>query len=262
MKKSIYSKLGFVAVLAAVLIITGCHKTKDKAANGSLGIHLHTDIDTLEVDSLGSLYPDHNGRLMALNDARFYISDISIQNENGSWYEIPNSLILKSYELEDYYVASVPSGNYTSIRFYVGLDSATNASTPASHNSSSGQDTVLSSILEPNMYFGPNQGYKFLYLSGSILLVGSHSPVPVTYQIGGVASRQLITMPFLAYTVQPGLLHYVHINCDYGKLLEGISISTGHNDNGNSFGTASQVTTATLVADSIQNMFIYEPGQQ
>ena len=262
MKKSIYSKIGLMAALAAVLIIAGCHKVKDKAANGSIGIHLHTQIDTNEVDVLGQLYPDHNGRLLALNDARFYITDVSLQNADGSWYSIPNSMILKTYEAEDYYIASVPSGNYTSIRFYVGLDSATNASLPSSHNNSSGQDTILSSILEPNMYFGAGQGYKFLYLSGAVLPTGSHSPVSVNYQVGGNSNRQLITMPYLAYSVQPGLLHYVHIWCDYGKLLEGIAISTGNNDIGNSFGTGQQVTTATLVADSIQNMFTYEPGQQ
>ena len=262
MRNGVYSKAGLVAVIAAVLIFSSCHKVKDKAANGSIGLHLHTQIDTNEVDVLGNLYADHNGRLLALNDARFYITDISLQNSDGSWYNIPNSMILKTYETEDYYIASVPSGNYTSIRFYVGLDSATNASAPSSHNNSSGQDTILSSILEPNMYFGAGQGYKFLYLSGSVLPTGSHSPVPVNYQVGGNANRQLITMPYLSYSVQPGLLHYVHIWCDYGRLLEGISISTGHNDNGNSFGAGAQVTTATLVADSIQNMFIYEPGQQ
>ena len=262
MKNIVYSKIALMIVLAAVLIITGCHKVKDKAANGSIAVHLHTQIDTNEVDVLGQLYPDHNGRLLALNDARLYISDVSLQKADGSWYDIPNSMILKTYETEEYYIGSVPSGNYTSIRFYVGLDSVTNASTPSSHNNSSGQDTILSSILEPNMYFGAGQGYKFLYLSGSVLPSGSHSPVAVNYQVGGNANRKLVTMPYLSYSVQPGLLHYVHIWCDYGKLLEGISISAGNNDNGNSFGTSTQVITATLVADSIPNMFTYDPAQQ
>ena len=260
MKNKFYSIVTLAAVLVLLVAVSSCHR--DKPANGSIGLHLHTQIDTNEVAVLGQLYPDHNGRLMAINDARFYITDISLQNSNGTWYDIPNSMILKTYEVEEYFVASVPSGNYTSIRFYVGLDSATNASLPSSHNSSSGQDTVLSSILEPNMYFGAGQGYKFLYLAGSILPTGSHSPVAVNYQIGGVPNRQLITMPLLNYTVLPNLLHYVHIWCDYGKLLEGINISTGNNDIGNTFGSGQQISTATLVADSIQNMFTYEPGQQ
>ncbi len=262
MKNKIYSALLFIAVVAGLLVFTGCHKTKDKAANGQFGLHLHTQIDTNEVDTLGFLYPDANGRLMAINDARMYISAIGLQKEDGSWYDIPGSLILKTYETEEYYIASVPSGNYTSVRFYVGLDSATNASTPDSHNNSSGQDTVLSSTLEPNMYFGPGQGYKFLYLSGAVLPTGSHSPVPVSYQIGGSASYKLVTMPTLNYTVQPGVLHYVHIWCDYGRLLEGINIATNTNDVGNTFGTGAQINTATLVADSIPNMFTYEPDQQ
>ena len=74
MRNGVYSKAGLVAVIAAVLIFSSCHKVKDKAANGSIGLHLHTQIDTNEVDVLGNLYADHNGRLLALNDARFYIS--------------------------------------------------------------------------------------------------------------------------------------------------------------------------------------------
>ena len=259
MKNKIY--ISIYLVLAALIILSACHHSKNPPAPGQIGLHLHTMVDTNEVGALGTFYPEPHSTLwkaISLNYAQFYISGISLQNPDGSWYPIPGAIVLKRYEIEDYYVASIPSGNYTSIRFYVGLDSATNATTPAQNNSAA--DSILSGN-ENFMYFGAGQGYKFMAFSGATR-TGTTDSIPFTYQIGGNQNRQLITMPFLNYTVIPNQLLYVHIWCDYGRLLEGITINNTTHNSGNSYGTGPQVTTATLVADSIQNMFIYEPGQK
>ena len=260
MKNKIYSTVTLVFIAAMLFFFAGCKK--DGPQFGQLGLRLFTQIDTNAVTAESQLYPDHNGRLMAINDARFYISGVSVQNANGTWYSIPNSLLLKTYENQNYDITSpVPSGSYTSVRFYVGLDSATNASNPVADTASTGIDSVLSANLEPNMYFGAGEGFKFFYFTGYILPSGSHSPVPVNYQIGGNVNRQLVTMPLLNFTIKTGAVHYVSIACDYGKLFEGINLAFGNNDNGNSFGSGAQMSTAILVADSIPNMFSYTAGQ-
>ena len=261
MKNRLYSASIASAVLMILFFLSGCSK-KEVTQFGQFGLHLSTQIDTNTVAVEGQLYPDHNGRLMAINDARFYISSVSLQKTDGSWYTIPGSLLLKTYEKQDYNITSVvPSGNYSAIKFYVGLDSLTNAINPAVDSNATNQDSVLSSTLEPNMYFGAGEGFKFFYFSGYILPSGSHSPVAVNYQIGGNANRQLVTMSGLNFTVSQGRVHFVSIVCDYGKLFEGITISNSLNGNGNSFGNTAQANTATLVADSIPNMFSYVPFQ-
>ena len=147
------SKYMFAFAIASLFLFAGCKK--DGPQFGQFGLHLSTQIDTNTVAVEGQLYPDHNGRLMAINDARFYISSVSLQKTDGSWYTIPGSLLLKTYEKQDYNITSVvPSGNYSAIKFYVGLDSLTNAINPAVDSNATNQDSVLSSTLEPNMYFG------------------------------------------------------------------------------------------------------------
>src|ERR1035437_8086554 len=165
MKSRVYLVGIFAAALAVLLFFSGCNK-KEATQFGQFGLHLSTQIDSNAVVAEGQLYPDHNGRLMAINDARFYITNVSLQKNDGSWYAIPNSLLLKIYEKQDYNITGVvPAGNYTAVRFYVGLDSLINAINPATDSSATNQDSVLSSTLEPNMYFGAGQGYKFFYFS-------------------------------------------------------------------------------------------------
>ncbi|MDB5282717.1 MAG: hypothetical protein JWO06_1792 [Bacteroidota bacterium] len=259
MKNKIYISVLAATAITCLFILSACHHSKDTPAAGQFGLHLHTQIDTNEVD-LGTFYGEPHSTLwkaMSLNYAQFYISGVSLQKTDGTWYDIPGSMVLKRYELEEYYVASVPSGNYTSVRFYVGLDSATNATNPSQHNSSA--DSILAAT-ESFMYFGAGQGYKFMSLSGAIRL-GTTDSIPFDYQIGGNSNRPLITMPLKNFTVLPNQIEYSHIWCDYGRLLEGITINGSTNNIGNSYGTAPQINTATLVADSIQNMFYYEPGE-
>jgi len=260
MKNNQITSLIFAAAIALILTFSGCKK--DATQYGQLGLTLSTQIDSVPVTAEGTLYHENNGRLLAVNDVRFYISSVSVQNSNGTWYAIPNSLLLKTYENQNYDITSpVPSGTYTAVKFYVGLDSVTNASNPVADTSAKNIDSVLSATLEPNMYFGAGEGFKFFTFSGFVLPSGSHSPVAVNYQIGGNANRQLVTLTNLNFTIQTGKLHYISIACDYDKLFGGINIAAGNNDNGNSFGNAQQMQTATLIADSIPGMFVYASNQ-
>jgi hypothetical protein len=254
MKNKAYSTGIIVLAVAALCFFSGC--TKNGTEYGQLGLGLYGKVDSNLAVSNTTFYPDQNGRLLNISDARFYVSGVSLQNTGGSWYTIPNSLLLKINENPNYDITSaVPVGTYTAIKFYVGLDSLTNAVNPATDSSAKNIDSVLSSTVEPNMYFGAGEGFKFFYFSGFVLPQGSHLPVNINYQIGGNANRQLVTLTGLNLTIKTGQVDFVNLNCDYGKLLEGLSISTGNNDNGNSFGSGQQISTATLVADSIPNMF-------
>lgn len=254
------SKSIFIAAVALVVSFSSCKK--EVTQYGQLGLNLSTLIDSNVVSTEGLLYPDPTGRLLAINDARFYISGVSVQNSNGAWFTISNSLLLKIYENQNYRITSpVPSGSYTAIRFYVGLDSVTNAGNPLADTASKGVDSVLSAYTEHNMYFGAGEGFKFFSFSGYVLPSGSHSPVAVSYQLGGNSSLQLVTLNNLNFTIETGKIHVVSVGCDYGKLLQGMNIGQGSHDNGNSFGSASQKTTAGLVATNIQNMFVYPANQ-
>jgi hypothetical protein len=241
-----------------LLVAGGCKK--DSSTTGSLYLHLPTYVGTNPVDSLNKFYADQYGRPMSLSIAQFYISDISLKNAAGTWYTVPNSYILKLWDKSDYVIPNVPVGNYTGIRFNAGIDVATDTTTPYVH-STTGADSVLSTS-EIFMWFGWQwQGYIYMYLQGNMDISSLHNGskvIPFIYIVGGNSGANLktITLPDQAISVKMGQTHAVNVICDYGKLLEGFNLSDATNRATDTYFT--NTTTATVLADSIPNMFRYE----
>lgn len=254
--KNFIIKSSLVLSVITILIFTGCKKDKTPAANGTLMLHLHTNIDTNEAD-YGDVFPDSNGRKMSLSMAQFYISNISILSTNGTWANVQGAYILKTVENEEYMVGSVPSGDYTDIRFDIGIDAATNATAPSAHTSSTAADSVLANT---NMWFGnTTQGYIFMNVQGMVDATSNHTGgmanTTFSYQIGSNALLKTVTLPTEDFTVNPNQQHYVHIICDYGKLLQNIDMTIPANLSTN---TSTNPATAVSIADNIVSMFRYE----
>ena len=263
---------GLACVVAAFILFaaSGCTKEKNSStATALLGLHLHTYIGDSLVDpsALNVYIPDSLGRVEKLSHAQFYITNVSLHSTTKGWYTVPNSLILKREENEEYTIGTVPADNYDDVRFTVGLGPAYNNTTPASHNNSSGQDTVLSSTLEAAMYYGAGQGYKFLSVAGFVdtsAANNGNNQIAFSYDIGGNGDTVNITLPQEAFTLLPstsvgGTVQYVHVICDYGHLIQNVDIV--HNVNariGNTYGTGQQPGIATQVWNNILSMFRYE----
>ena len=130
------SIIALFLIAICVIASTSCKKTKT-AATGTFYFHIHSNIDTNEVENASKLYADANGRHIGLSVAQFYISGIMLQNANGSMYTIPDAYILKDIDSEEYIMGTAPIGTYTSVMFNVGVDAAANATNPSSHAASS-----------------------------------------------------------------------------------------------------------------------------
>ena len=258
-------KIKYAALLIVftilVSVLYSCSKGHQACCSGSQNgvfyIHLHTNIDTNEVDDTTALYPDATGRHFSLNTARFFISGVTLVNANGTTSAI-SATILKIIDSEAYLVGSAPIGTYTSVYFNVGLDSATNALPLAQFN-------PTTYIPVSNMYYGNStQGYYFMELIGSADTTATQTGtnlVPFCYKIGGNARLKQVQMPVRSNTgaLKPWVLtanstQYIHLICDYGKLLTGINFKS--QDSTDSY------TQRTALADSIvaniSNMFTYE----
>ena len=128
---------------------------------GVLYIHIHTDIDTTEVDS-GVVAKDATGRRFQLDTAEFYICNIKLKKVDGAYISAGKVYLLKTIAQEAYMVGNVPAGNYLSASFDVGIDAATNQKDPASYSTSSSL-----SAQNPSMWFGStSKGYMFVNVSG------------------------------------------------------------------------------------------------
>ena len=120
--KNIYN---ITFILLVILVIFGCSKKSDNdsTVTGQLYFHLHTNIDTTEVDDYNSVIQSSNGRKISLSIAQLYISNIQLVKLDGSIYSVAGKILLKVLENETYFVGNVPAGNYKSVIFNVGLGS-------------------------------------------------------------------------------------------------------------------------------------------
>jgi hypothetical protein len=262
-KKNLYKALPIVGILL-IIGFGCCHKTTQTTPTALFGFHMHTYIgdSALLGPQENELVADSNGRLMSLSYAQFYITSISLHSSTtNKWYTIPNSLMMKRVEYEEYVIGNVPADSYDDIKFTVGLNNTLNSGAPSSYPTS-GADSVLSTA-ESFMYYGAGQGYKFMALAGMVDTSSSHNgsgKVPFNYSFGGNGDTVVITLPMEAFSMAPNLqgVQLVHVIADYGKLLQNINMNNPANWNGNTYGTGSQPATATTIMQSVINMFRYE----
>lgn len=114
---------------------------------------------------LGSLqHKTLGGEIFSITRASYFLSGFSLQRSDGSWLDLPANVAWldagkqrKSFTLDD-----VPPGRYEALRFYVGLDAATNGASVAQH--------PPGHPLNPNvngLHWSWQGGYIFLALEGN-----------------------------------------------------------------------------------------------
>jgi len=272
-----------LAISSTCFIWFSCKKTSSEptpaAATGTVGFHLHTDLDTIEVDVLDSVY-NVLGRNWSLSRAQLYISNIQLIGLDGTLHAMPDT-ILKMVDTEEYIIGQAPVGNYKSVSFNVGLAPSINhnsngpAGTDEAGNSSSGsilnhQEMWLGDATYPSgSNFNPADGYIFVNLQGKIDTSASGvGPManmqPFCYQIGTDAMYTSVTMPEQDYTITAGQLHLIHIVVHYNKLLTGINFVRATPSTLNIANVAQNDTITNPIAkqihSNISSMFIYEVG--
>lgn len=249
--------LVFIGLTLAIVIgLAGCHKNDTVAPTptGTLYFHLHTNIDTAEVDDYGTVYTDSLGRRLYLSLAQLYVSGIKALKADGSSVSLDSAIILKTKDIEQYRVQQIPVGNYTSVSFQVGLNATNNQATPSSYPATSALSAQSSS-----MWFGStSQGYMFVNVQGGIDTTKAQTAdvstfQPFSYQLGTANELTTVTLPAKNFTITAGQGQEVHITIDYAKLLNGLNLKTEN--------TATPFTNATVAAKAAKNipsLFRYE----
>lgn len=252
-------KLRITTSILIALLVIGCKnkKSNDPAsiATGSLEFHLHTLVGSTEVADYDTIYTLASGRKISVSKAQLYISAIQLVKLDGSLYTIPNATVLKLQEIEQVTVATVPAGNYKSVRFSVGLDSAVNHQTPATSNTT---------LYRSDMWFGSSvqpDGFVFVNFRGMID-TSSAANMPnnmqsFSYKIGTNANLKQVSMPDKNFMVTPSGIGLVHITIDYDKLFTGVQLNKTSNLN---TGTAADnaIALGILISNNIPSMFQYE----
>ncbi len=257
-----FSNIFFGLVAASTsMFLFSCHNSPSGVeSKGNLYLHLHSNIDTNEIDDGATLYPDGTGRHFSLSTAQFYISNIVLKTVDGKSYSMANVRIIKGIDSEIYYAGNAPIGTYNSITFDVGLDDAANSLTP-------GEFTVNSYLSNTDMWYGnTSQGYALMKLKGYADTTAAQSGtnlVRFSYTIGNTSHRKTITMPvrgegsyatFAPIVVTAGGQGLFHITCDYAKVLAGVNFKT--EDSTDTYNYMPGV--ADSIAGRFADMFEYE----
>lgn len=222
---------------------------------GTISFHLHTYIDATEVDGYTFVYTTSEGRKISLDIAQMYLYKITLIKEDGSTFTIKDTIKLKTLEFDTYLIGNAPVGNYKSVKFNVGLSSATNALDPSANKLLNHQE----------MWFGTNaqpDGYVFINIAGKIDTTASmtaedHEMQPFKYLIGTNANLTTVHMPVAKYTIVKDQNTYIHMYADCSQIFNGIQLNDSRNLSMTTV-TDNKSTLAVKLRNNIARIFRYE----
>ncbi len=310
--KTIIGKIAIALATTGLLTFASCKKTDSTTpapttpatTYGIISFHLHTNISSNEdslltsgigfpiQDSIFTTVPSNKGYVnIELDTAQLYISNIVFHNANGSTAAVSGQYILKYIGAEGpYIVGSVPTGNYNSVSFNVGLDATANSTSPTTAKANPNQQFPGSSTTNGISYnvFNPpatftssegqsgtiapmwsgtwsaSTGYYFVNVSGyadtSAQQTGmyqhfsyqlSTTTVAINLPTQTLANAGQTSVPVTTANTLSNPAE-MHLICDYGQMMKGItSFKPPYN-------TTANATTAAAIRNGVANMFHYE----
>jgi hypothetical protein len=231
----------YVSFFLIVVSMSSCHKKSSDDSStpatpmGTLGFHLHTNVDSLEVDSLGEEYTlhygTHAGRSIVVTQAHVLISNIQLIKADGSVYTVPNAMVHMMQGEEVYVVGEVPVGNYKSLSYQIGLDTSANATIPTPSNTLLYDSSVWFTNTPSSV---PHTGgYVFVHFQGKVdtsTAKDGSGLTPFDYKIGTTGNLKRITLPNTEpFTITEKSIHYAHMIINYAALLEGVVLTNPSN---------------------------------
>lgn len=237
MKKIILSLIAFTTLFSACKKEDEIHHTSDIDPNksGYITIEFDNRVGDLGLVLDSPFYTNSFGQTYSISKFDYFISNIVFTNADGSSYTIPQDssyFLVKESNVSSREVRlRIPEGNYTSVKFIVGIDSLRNTK-PTSERTG-----VLDvGGAAAGMYWTWNSGYIFLKMEGdfddptdTIL-----TKTPYIFHIGGFGGYSAPTLNniktvSLAFGTENAEVReehgadgpMVHLYVDASKLVDG-----------------------------------------
>jgi hypothetical protein len=237
----------------AAVVFTGCSKIPDDPVTPS---EPQTAVKFTISNVVGDKplvfetenYINANGDTFYVKEYAYYISNISFVREDGTEYKEPESYHLVNHRIDsskNFTVKRVPEGNYTKIKFLIGVDSTRNVS--------GAQSGALAP--EKGMFWNWETGYVMAKFEG----VSPNRKVgidPVGYHVGGFSGEYnalrwvTITLPAAIKAVE-GNTSELHLRSDLAEWFK-----TPHKIVFNGFGIITfSGPHVSEIADNYADMF-------
>lgn len=187
--KNLFIKSLIISTLSISLF--SCKKSTEEvapaiAASQPLSLNITNLANSKGIDFTNT-FTTPNGERYNISSFRYYVSKIRLVKQDGSEYAIAGKYLLVNPSTPTYALGNVPTGDYKSIKFGIGIDSLTNHSDPTIH-----QISNPLAIQSPGIHWSWKSGYIFLMLEGSCDTTEAKNDVqtygqfskPLTFHIG------------------------------------------------------------------------------
>lgn len=225
MKRFSISTAAYTFALAA-LLLTGCEKDNETPASqlGTVSLAFEQTVGTAPLALSTQTYATPAGDQFKITTFKQYISNIKLTKTDGSTYAVPESYYLIDAAVptsQELALKDIPVGDYKSLTFTVGVDSARNVA---------GAQT---GALDPsnNMFWTWNSGYIYTKLEGTSPQAPHAAGAAeggLVFHIGGFKSPnntiRTVVLPFptgISLLIRPDHAPEVHLNVDVLKMFSG-----------------------------------------
>jgi hypothetical protein len=172
--------LNYFALIFSILILTVSCKKDDvpSSVNVNFDFVWGASAGSFALDSI--MKQPRTGDSIRFSEFRFYVSNFKLQNEDGSWWEHPESYFIidaSSKEISRAILSNVPEGRYTKMQYTLGVDSLRNVS---------GAQVGALSVAN-NMFWSWATGYILVRVEGV-----ANDTSDIIYHLGGFQGENKI----------------------------------------------------------------------
>lgn len=224
--------------------MTGCDANDDTDGVTMVNLKIQPVVNGSPLSSDLSTTYDFNGTNVSFSSARVYVTEFELVRADGTTevftgdsvtapakdldgndvtHTVTDRVILAKHDLGDdvYSLGDVPSGEYTSVKFKLGVTGLSNrldaSQVPASH--------PLSKQTDRNNHWNWNAGYQFLRLDG--LVDTDADDVPDEVWEVHLGTGNFLKEVELSHDIDlvDGKNMNLHIMIDYGKLMANVDLT-------------------------------------
>ena len=214
--------------MAIALAFASCsdddNAVKDVSGTGSVGIEFDNAYGDNDLILLSQANTTSNNEVLKISTVKYIVSNIVLTKTDGTTFTYPKSqsyFIVDETDVNSHVLdlTNVPAGDYTKIRFGIGVDQA------QFNLGASGQGDFLAIAQAEEMLWSWSAGFKFIAFEGLFTspTVATATPFMVhTGQTGTSYNYTEITldMPTKAL-VRSTITPVVHIVADLSKVIDG-----------------------------------------
>jgi hypothetical protein len=250
-----------IAILAMIAVLSACSNNDDETITGSgkLVAEFDNAFGSNDLILNAQANTTSQGEVLKVNTIKYIISNIVLTKEDGTTITYPKSdsyfivdeASADSHEIE---LENIPAGNYTKIKFGIGVDKA------QWELGATGQGNFLTAAQDAGMLWSWSAGYKFLAFEGiftSATVTTATSFMVHTGQTGTDYNYTEVTLNLPTNAmVRTTITPEIHIVADVSKIIDGTKkIKLSDNNMGGMGAMIMGGTQLPLITANLNGMF-------